>query len=128
MKLSQSVAYALQSTLLLAKLSSNGPVSCNQLATAGKMPERFLLQILRKLVTRGVLKSTRGVAGGYMLRRPTSKISLLDLYEAVEGPIKPTKAPGRGLPTASRKRLHGALQNLAEGIQKQLHAVKISSL
>lgn len=92
------------------------------------MPERFLLQILRSLVTHGVLKSTRGVEGGYMLRRPTSKITLLDLFEAVEGPIKPTKAPGHGLPKISRKRLKGALQNLSEGFQKQLDAVKISSL
>jgi Rrf2 family protein len=128
MKLSQSVAYALQATLLLAKQTSKAPVPCSQLAKAGKMPERFLLQILRSLVTHGVLKSTRGVEGGYTLGRPTSKISMLDLFEAVEGPIKPTKAPGHGLPKAARKRLHGALQDISDGIQKQLRAVKISSM
>ena len=51
------------------------------------MPERFLLQILRNLVTHGILRSTRGVDGGYSLVRPADEVSVLDVIEAIEGPM-----------------------------------------
>src|SRR5262249_11351063 len=47
MKLSRTVAYALQATLQLADVDPNVPVPCSKLAAEGGMPERFLLQILR---------------------------------------------------------------------------------
>ena len=59
MKLSRTVAYAVRATLQLAQLEADGPVPCSKLANEGKMPERFLLQILRNLVTHGILRSTR---------------------------------------------------------------------
>src|SRR5215216_4770031 len=86
MKLSRTVAYAVRATLQLAQLQSEGPVPCSHLASSGKMPERFLLQILRNLVTHGILRSTRGVDGGYALVRPPHQISLLEVIEAIEGP------------------------------------------
>lgn len=51
------------------------------------MPVRFLLTILSKLVKRGILKSRRGTVGGYLLARRADEISLLQLIEAVDGPI-----------------------------------------
>ena len=84
MKLSRTVAYAVRATLALAQAESDGPVPCSKLAAEGKMPERFLLQILRSLVTHGILRSTRGVDGGYALVRPAEEISLLEVIEAIE--------------------------------------------
>ena len=81
-KLSRTVEYAVQATLQLAQSKTGSPVPCSQLATCSAMPERFLLQILRSLVTHGILTSTRGVVGGYMLARRPEDISLLDLIEA----------------------------------------------
>ena len=77
MKLSRTVAYALQATLQLALSGDQEPVPCSRLAAEGKMPERFLLQILRNLVAHGILSSTRGVDGGYTLDRAPEEISLL---------------------------------------------------
>ncbi len=51
------------------------------------MPVRFLLTILSKLVKRSILKSRRGTDGGYLLARRAEEISLLQLIEAVDGPI-----------------------------------------
>ena len=76
MKLSRTVSYAVRATLQLAQLQAHGPIPCSRLAADGKMPERFLLQILRNLVTHGILRSTRGVDGGYALVRPADEISL----------------------------------------------------
>ena len=87
MKLSRTVAYGVQATLQLARSNSSTPVPCSQLAAEGHMPERFLLQILRRLVTHGVLHSTRGVDGGYSLARKPEQITLLEIIEAIDGPL-----------------------------------------
>jgi Rrf2 family transcriptional regulator, cysteine metabolism repressor len=104
MKLSRTVAYALQAILQLANSEESGaPVPCSRLAANGKMPERFLLQILRNLVTHGILGSTRGVVGGYSLERNPADISLLDVIEAVEGPVVPLLPVHEGLPKRPTK-------------------------
>jgi len=128
MKLSRSVAYALQATLLLAELPSRKPVPCSRLAQSGQLPERFLLQILRSLVTHGILDSSRGVDGGYALRRPINEISLLDLIEAVDGPIVPNSTTGHGLTLNCQKQLRNALDDLNAVCRRELKAIKISTL
>ena len=89
MKVSRTVAYALHAMLQLAQTDSENPVPCSQLACEGKMPERFLLQILRNLVTHNLLLSTRGVDGGYTLIHPPEEITLMDILDAFENGGKP---------------------------------------
>ena len=50
--------------------------------------ERFLLKVLKPLVSAGVLYSVRGPNGGYRLARPAKGITLLDVVEAVDGPVR----------------------------------------
>lgn len=128
MKLSRTVSYAVQATLQLAKSSSAEPVPCSQLASSGKMPERFLLQILRNLVTHGILRSTRGVDGGYSLTRPAEEVSLLQVIEAIEGPLDGNSASIDGLPEESQERLQDALKSVTETARRQLEAIKLSQL
>ena len=128
MKLSRTVSYAVQATLQLAKNESSEPVPCSQLASAGNMPERFLLQILRNLVTHGILRSTRGVDGGYSLSRSADNVSLLDVIEAIEGPLDGNSAAMAGLPAESQAKLVEALKGVTTSARKQLEAVKLSQL
>ena len=128
MKLSRTVAYALHATLLLAESGGQRPVPCSRLAAEGQMPERFLLQILRSLVTHGVLESTRGVDGGYSLSRTPEQISLLDVIEAVDGPLSADISIGEGLGADSQARISAALQQIAETSREQLSAIKLTAL
>jgi Rrf2 family transcriptional regulator, cysteine metabolism repressor len=129
MKLSRTVAYAVRATLQLAQSSSGVPVPCSRLAADGRMPERFLLQILRSLVTHGILRSTRGVDGGYSLERKPEEISLLDLIEAIDGPLIATLPdPEESEGSTSEARLREALDHVNAGMRRQLQAVRISDL
>jgi Rrf2 family protein len=128
MKLSRTVAYAVQATLQLAKTGSNLPVPCSQLASDGKMPERFLLQILRNLVTHGILRSTRGVDGGYMLVRSPEEVSLLEVIEAIDGPLNADSNLRDVLSTNSHDRLQNALSEVTSTARQQLEAIKLSQL
>ena len=128
MKLSRTVAYAVRATLQLAQLEAETPVPCSQLASAGKMPERFLLQILSNLVTHGILRSTRGVEGGYALTKPADQISLLEVIEAIEGPYDSSLELGEGLSLASQDKLRDALDSVTTTTRNQLEAIKLSQL
>ena len=129
MKLSRTVAYAVQATVQLAQSNSGLPVPCSHLAAEGRMPERFLLQILRHLVTHGILRSTRGVDGGYSLERKPEEISLLDVMEAIDGPLSATLPETEGgNPSPSETRLQEALEQVAANLRRQLHSIKLSDL
>jgi len=128
MKLSQSVTYAIHAVLRLAESREGTPVSCGRLAERGAMPERFLLQILRDLAKQGILQSTRGGGGGFTLGRRASEISLLDLIEAVEGPVGATLPLRTGFPPGVRDRLQEALNQIVATTRGQLDSIKIASL
>ena len=128
MKLSRTVGYALQATLQLAQSDTAAPVPCSQLAAKGHMPERFLLQILRNLVTHGILHSSRGVDGGYMLDRKPEDISLLEVIEAVDGPLQTGTLVGDGLPRESQNQIRAALDEVTATARRQLAEIKLASL
>lgn len=92
------------------------------------MPERFLLQVLRNLVNEGLLKSTRGVDGGYRLSKPLSQITMLDIVEAIDGPVQPELPQINGLAPQSQKRLAEVLGDIAGDARKRLGAVTLAQL
>ncbi len=128
MKLSRTVAYALQALLQLASAPDGKPMSCAVLARQGHMPERFLLQILRSLVRSDVLKSLRGVEGGYILQRPLEKISLLELCETFDAGIVPSVPPLAGLTDETRHQLLKVMARTAAAMRAELSAVRLSEL
>jgi Rrf2 family protein len=128
MKFTRTVAYAVQAVLSLAQASGDRPVSCSRLAAEGKMPERFLLQILRTLVTHGILLSTRGVEGGYRLGRSAAEISLLDIIEAIEGPISSTMEVDKEAAARYQARLAAALNRLDALVRDELGGVTLTEL
>jgi Rrf2 family protein len=103
-------------------------VPCSRLAAEGRMPERFLLQVLRNLVTHGILGSTRGVEGGYTLDRSPGDISLLEVIEAVNGPFDAALLLHEGLPNESRTKLECIWTRVTEIARGELRAVKLSHL
>lgn len=128
MRLSRTVSYAVRATMELAKSERSHPVPCSQLAASGDMPERFLLQILRNLVTHGILRSTRGVEGGYSLSRSPDEVSLLDVIEAIEGPMDSGADQIEGIPREANRDVHDALRSITTSARHQLEAIKISQL
>jgi len=128
MRMSRSTAYAIGAVLQLANSPPGQPVPCSHLAKKGAMPERFLLQILRNLVNHGLLKSTRGVDGGYSLIRPLPEITLLQIFEATEGPLTPSLPPLDSLPEASQTQLLKILEGISAASCQSLAGVKMSDL
>jgi Rrf2 family protein len=128
MRLSRTVAYAVQAVMQLAEVNPSIPYPCSKLAKETKMPERFLLQILRQLVTHGILNSTRGVDGGYSLMMRPDQISLLAIIEAIDGPLISAVPQGEGISQNALMKLRDHLKDATDSLRKQLGTIKISEL
>ena len=86
MKVSRSVRYAMIAVEHIAK-SDEQTVLAAQISKEYKIPLEYLLKILQQLVRANVLRSKRGPKGGFFLSKAAEDISLLEIYEAIEGTI-----------------------------------------
>lgn len=128
MRLSQTATHAVHAALRLAQADSRDPVPCAKLAREGQMPERFLLQILRDMAKHGLLRATRGGGGGFRLLREPEQISLLEVIEAVDGPLSSGLPGNSNFPPAWAAALQRALSDVACTIRRQLATIKLSDL
>ena len=87
MRISRSTGYALLAAGYIAKHHEKGIILSQSISKEYDIPLEYLLKILQQLVRANVLRSKRGPRGGFSLARPTRKISMLNIIEAVEGPI-----------------------------------------
>jgi len=86
-RVSAKVDYALRACAELAVLEGSGPVKGERIAQAQEIPLKFLENILGDLRQASLVRSQRGVEGGYWLARPASEITVAEVIRAVEGPI-----------------------------------------
>ena len=86
MRVSAKVDYALRAMTELA-VASPSLMTGEQLATAQKIPPKFLENILAQLRNGGLVASQRGAEGGYRLAKPAEEISIADVIRELEGPI-----------------------------------------
>lgn len=77
--------YALQALAELGRLGAAGPVPIGELARRRDIPVQFLEQLFAVLRRAGVLRSQRGVKGGYGFARDPSEITVLELVELLDG-------------------------------------------
>jgi len=87
MRLSRASLYALHALCFLARHRTRDPVSTRAIAAATGISVVFLLKALKPCVDRQLLASATGPRGGYRLARPAARISVLQVVEAVDGPL-----------------------------------------
>ncbi len=145
MKLTRASSYALHAVVHMAQQKTqNVPVASHDIAAERGIPMRFLLKVLKPLVTHRILLSVKGPHGGYRLARQLSDITMLDVIEAVDGalrgyaPDRPTDKDEEFSPAQVKKfnqtwnTLHPKLEHVcgqtAEQTRKALEKVRISDL
>ena len=79
--------YALQALAELGRAGDAAPVPIGELARRRDIPVQFLEQLFAVLRRGGVLRSQRGVKGGYSFARDPSEITVLELVELLDGPV-----------------------------------------
>lgn len=87
MRIKQESDYALRVVLYLSRRGMGFKSGAREIAESMKVPLRFALKLLGKLNKQGITCSFRGKEGGYSLARTPEDINLLDVIEAIEGPL-----------------------------------------
>jgi len=87
MKISRSTGYALLAVGYLAQNQKKGIILSQDISKKYNIPLEYLLKILQQLVKANILRSKRGPRGGFSLGKPATKITLLQVIEAVDGPM-----------------------------------------
>ena len=121
MRTSKKAEYALRALAILASRDPRAPIQIHDLAETGRIPLKFLEQILLVLRRADILVSKRGLGGGYRLSRPPSAINLAEVIQLMDGPwtslesSPPGEGPGaRGLSETMKELdalVHGFLES-----------------
>ncbi|MDD2366873.1 MAG: Rrf2 family transcriptional regulator [Desulfuromonadaceae bacterium] len=91
MELTRKGEYAIRGIVYLAGRPLDKVCLLSDIATAVDVPPTFLAKIFQQFSKIGLVKSFRGTGGGFLLGRPAENITLLEVVEAVEGPIVPNR-------------------------------------
>ena len=79
--------YASRVILHLALQGEGSRVTAAEIAERRLIPKAFVRRVVTRLAAAGLLTTTRGIEGGVTLARPAGEISLLEVVEAMEGPL-----------------------------------------
>ena len=102
MQITRASDYAVRVMIHLSSVPGGSTLQQSTLAEATDVPPNFLSKVLQRLVRSGLVRSQRGSGGGFALSVPASRVSLLEVVQAMEGPIRLNLCLIDG-PTCNRK-------------------------
>jgi len=91
MLFTKRVDYSIRAILYLSTNADSKPVYLREISEAKGISRQFLAKILPDLIREGLVKSFRGIQGGFMLAKPPSEITISDIIKAVRGSIAISK-------------------------------------
>jgi len=96
MEITRQADYAIRAMIYVAGLPPDSRVATAAISEAESIPLPFLTKVIAHLVRSGLVTTSRGMGGGVSVARPPEEITLLDVLEAVEGPISLNRCLLRG--------------------------------
>jgi Rrf2 family protein len=87
LEITRQADYALRASVEVARLPEGERAPTAAIAERQQIPLPFLAKIVSQLVVRGVLEATRGASGGVSLARAADNVTMLEIIEAIDGPI-----------------------------------------
>lgn len=91
--LSKTAEYALRAVAAVARVKEDRPVLAKEIASLGQIPNKYLSKVMRDLVHAGVLTSTRGIGGGFRLKRKSDAIKLADVIRPFDDVLASRRCP-----------------------------------
>jgi Rrf2 family protein len=87
MQITRQADYAIRAVVYISKLGPSERAATSQIAQEQHIPPSFLAKIISQLSIAGLLQTSRGARGGVTLAKSPNEITLLDVVEAIDGPI-----------------------------------------
>ena len=134
MKLSLRGEYAIRALLVLSQNLEEPLVRIQTISDQQNIPKRFLEQILNDLKSAGLVRSKRGMAGGYRLARRPDQISLAEVVRHVEGALAPVSCVSErfyekcSCPDESRCAVRSVMKEIRDAIVRIAERVTLADL
>lgn len=128
--ISRQTDYAVRVVLHLACLEAGAQVSIAEISEARGLPVPFVRRLIKPLLLRGILASSRGSSGGIRLGKPAGEISLLDVVAAMEGGMALNHCVDEhvGCPLADACPVHSVWDSATRVLERHLAGVRFDAL
>jgi Rrf2 family protein len=130
MQITHQADYAIRTMFYLSRLDPNQKVATSQIASEYKIPPSFLTKIISQLAIAGLIHTARGARGGISLARAPEDINLLDVLQAIDGPVALNECvqdPGI-CPFSPDCELHHFWIGASEDLNSRLRSASFASL
>jgi Rrf2 family transcriptional regulator, nitric oxide-sensitive transcriptional repressor len=125
--ISDAVSLALHSVAVIA--ARKEPTSVHDISRRLDVSGNHLSKVLQQLARSGLVKSTRGPSGGFTLARKSESLSLLNVYEAIEGPLRTSACLMRKKTCGNKACIFGdAMETMQEVFRNHLKSTRIADI
>jgi Rrf2 family protein len=130
MQITHQADYAIRTMFYLSRLAANQKVATSQIASEYKIPPSFLTKIISQLAIAGLIHTSRGARGGVTLARPPEEITLLDVLQAIDGPVALNECVQEPCicPFAGECVLHGFWIGASEDLNNRLRSTTFGKM
>jgi Rrf2 family cysteine metabolism transcriptional repressor len=132
MRLSRKGDYALRAMVHLSLNYNKDSVQIHEISEQEKIPEKFLEQILLGLKNAGLLKSKRGIGGGYSLNKDPKEITLAQVIRIIDGPLAPLSCVSKwayvSCPREKNCGLYSVMLDVRNAIAKILEGITLADV
>ena len=128
MQITRQADYGIRAVRYLARQGADQLVSTSTVAREMKIPPSFLAKIVSQLSIAGLLRTSRGAHGGVSLARKAKDISVLDVVEAIDGPIQLDGCGGRTDKRKDESLIHPIWEEVQHSLVSRLRATRFDVL
>ncbi|MAE60820.1 MAG: hypothetical protein CMJ49_05615 [Planctomycetaceae bacterium] len=132
MRLGRASAYGLCALIFVARQRSDAPVQVQQISESTGLPIEYLRKILQRMTRARLIQSERGRRGGFRMTRNPTGITLLDIVEAIEGPVDELSVLEDALidsgSAALGRKLKKFRRDTSKSLRKLLSSTRLSDL
>ncbi|HKY31313.1 MAG TPA: Rrf2 family transcriptional regulator [Candidatus Polarisedimenticolia bacterium] len=130
LRLSRETDYSLLALMYIAEREPGQLAYRRDIAAHYNIPREFLAKVLQKLCRRGLVKSYRGMQGGYALARRPETITLADVVEAIDGPIAlvDCQCDPDGCPQEEACTVQSVMGEVRRGIEEVLRGISLEHM
>jgi Rrf2 family protein len=130
MQITHQADYGIRAVRYLARQASDQRVATSRVAREMQIPPAFLAKIVSQLSIAGLVRTSRGPHGGISLGKESKDISMLDVVEAIDGPIRLNACVGKTSDCAIQQEclVHPIWEEVQESLVSRLRATRFNAL
>ena len=132
MKLTTKSEYSLLALIYIARHEKNGYIRIEEICAHYNIPAKYLEHLMTTMKQNRVVKSRRGMGGGYQLGRPARDIRIAEVIRLMDGALAPTESVSTyyyaHTPLEQEQKIMDVFQDIRNYVARKLERLRLSDL